>query len=709
MTDFTRIISITSLVFLAFFCFQTGLFLCTGHIIKKNSRRTLVIIEFFTGFLLLFDALAYFYRGNITNTGWHMVRLSNFFVFICNFSASFFFCFYVCEFIKQSRLDFSILLNPKKSVENGIPVHLFIVLFFCLVGILLTIISQFTGLLYYFDEKNLYHRSTFYPLGVALGFLPGLITISMLIQNRKKIQKNVFVSLAVYCILPFLAVILILFVYGFSWINISLGFGSLHLFFSSIKLMELEFYSGERANSMLTPIYKAEGEFPQILMRKRVVRNHFWQTISVTLAGILLILIIISITGLSLPEKTLVIDKPYLENDSSKQVCITFVRNAEKHWIDGNDLDRTGAQYDGVIFNNMRSTIITEWNFSISIPDGCSVDLGPWNGTFTLSDSLLNVKKPHEGDKENIHGVDFYKITPLKTLGFGCIMYTPHDYQPLSQKITFTYSSVLKPLSNLLFDVFLALLFIIFIISTTIMILERKLIRVEEENKKLETTVKERTKELEIEKNRSESLLLNILPKEIAKELSARPDSTIAKEYPNVTVLFTDIVGFTKISGEMRAEEVVTMLNKMFSMFDERAQREGIEKIKTIGDAYMAAAGLTEERDNDGAKKMLCFAGGILDDVRAFNETSPVKLQIRLGINSGPLVAGVIGKSKFIYDIWGDTVNVASRMESTGSAMKVHVTEATKSQTENLFHYSENAEINVKGKGMMKTYFFIGL
>ena len=190
MTDFTRIISITSLVFLAFFCFQTGLFLCTGHIIKKNSRRTLVIIEFFTGFLLLFDALAYFYRGNITNTGWHMVRLSNFFVFICNFSASFFFCFYVCEFIKQSRLDFSILLNPKKSVENGIPVHLFIVLFFCLVGILLTIISQFTGLLYYFDEKNLYHRSTFYPLGVALGFLPGLITISMLIQNRKKNSKK---------------------------------------------------------------------------------------------------------------------------------------------------------------------------------------------------------------------------------------------------------------------------------------------------------------------------------------------------------------------------------------------------------------------------------------------------------------------------------------------------------------------------------------
>ena len=237
------------------------------------------------------------------------------------------------------------------------------------------------------------------------------------------------------------------------------------------------------------------------------------------------------------------------------------------------------------------------------------------------------------------------------------------------------------------------------------MLFEGKLIRVEEENKKLESTVKERTKELEAEKNRSESLLLNILPKEIAKELTAHPDRTLAKEYPNVTVLFTDIVGFTKISGEMTAEEVVTMLNKMFTLFDERAQREGIEKIKTIGDAYMAAAGLTLEGKNNGAETMLRFAQGLLEDVRSFNETSPIKLQIRLGINSGALVAGVIGKTKFIYDIWGDTVNVASRMESTGLPMRIHVTEATKVQTEGLFNYSENTEIDVKGKGMMKTYF----
>ena len=653
--------------------------------------------------MLLSDALAYIFRGNTSELGWYMVRFSNLFVYICNFSISFFVCFYVCEFIKQSRLSLTLIFHPKTAVKSGIPVQLFIVLFLCLAGICAIIISQFTNLFYYFDENNLYHRNALFPVGVGLGLLPGLITLTVLLQNKKKMQTNEFISLLLYFMLPLVGVILILVSYGFSWINMALGFGALHLFYSSIKLMELEFYSGERAQTIISPVYKTE--HTSVESKKRVARSHLWQALSISLGGILVILLIVSIKGISLPEKTLTIETPYTENDSSKSVCVTFGRNAEKHWVDEGDPDRTGAQFDGVIYNNMSSTIITDWNFSIYVADNCSIDPGPWNGTFTLSDNLLNVKKPHAEDAENIHGEDFYTITPLKTLGFGCIMYTPHKYQPLEQKIIFTYSSILKPLTNRFFKIFLALLFIIFIIATTIMLFEGKLIRVEEENRKLENTVKERTKELEAEKNRSENLLLNILPKEIAKELTEHPERTIAKEYPNVTVLFTDIVGFTKISGEMTAEEVVTMLNKMFTMFDERAQREGIEKIKTIGDAYMAAAGLTEEEFNDGALRMVRFAKGLLEDVKAFNESSNIKLLIRLGVNSGPVVAGVIGKTKFIYDIWGDTVNVASRMESTGLPMKIHVTETTKDQTISRFQYSANTEIDVKGKGLMKTFF----
>ncbi len=675
----------------------------SGYKLKQNGRRTLIFIELFTGFMLLCDALAYLFRGNTSTLGWYMVRLSNLFVYICNFSISFFFCFYVCEFIMQNRLSLSLIFNPKSSVKNKIPVQLFIVLFLCLAGIVIIVVSQFTNLFYYFDENNFYHRSTLFPLGVALGLLPGLITLTMLLQNRKKLATNVYISLLLYFILPLIGIVLILVSYGFSWINMSLGFGALHLFYSSIKMMELELYSGEGGHTVVSPVVTPVRTSEET--KKRVVRTHLWQTLSISLGGILLVLLIISIKGISLPEKVLTIDKPYTENDSSKSVCLTFVRNAEKHWVDEGDPDRTGAQYDGVIYNNMSSTIITEWSFSIYVPDGCTIDPGPWNGSFSLSDGSLNVIKPHADDAENIHGEDFYTITPLKTLGFGCIMYTPHDYEPLEQQIVFTYSCILKPLTNKLFVIVLALLFIIFIIATTIMLLEGKLIRVEEENQKLEDTVKERTKELEAEKNRSENLLLNILPKEIAKELTEHPERTIAKEYPNVTVLFTDIVGFTKISGEMSAEEVVTMLNKMFTMFDERAQREGIEKIKTIGDAYMAAAGLTEDEYNDGALRMMRFAEGLLADVQAFNETSNIKLMIRLGVNSGPVVAGVIGKTKFIYDIWGDTVNVASRMESTGLPMRIHVTETIKDQTISRFQYSANTEIDVKGKGMMKTFF----
>ena len=711
MSDTIRTISTIILFALAFFCFQAGIFLFSGHKFKNNSRRTLILIQFITGILLVFDALAYIFRGNTSQTGFYMVRLSNFVVFFLNCTLPFFICFYCVEFIKSDFLEFKILKNLRSSLKNSIPPHLFVVFYICLAGVSLVLISQFTNLYYYFDESNFYHRNSLYPLSVVLGFSPGLVTLAMLLQYRKSLQKNVFISLLVYSAFPFIGIILALFIYGFSWINIGYGVGSLHLFYSSLKLMELEFYSEKKDGSLLSPDYKQALMIPE--MKKRISKSHLWQVICALSGGLLLVLVIVSITGINIPQKTLIMEKPDFENDKSKPVCMTFSRNAEKVWNDNGDLTRIGAQYDGVIYNNMKATIITDWNVTIDISDDCTIDPGPWNGTFSIvqigtvptPQSVMSVKKPHDEDKENIHGADFYQVTPLKTLGFGCIMYSPASFSPAESKIVFSYESLLKPLSYIVFDVALVLLSILFIVSLTVSFTERKIIRIEEENRKLEDTVKERTKELREEKNRSESLLLNILPEEIAKELTAHPDRTIAKSYPNATVLFTDIVGFTKMSGNMTAENVVAMLNLMISRFDERAKKMGIEKIKTIGDAYMAAVGLTEVADTTGAAKMIEFAKGLISDVDAFNALYHTNIKIRLGINTGELVAGVIGKSKFIYDIWGDTVNVASRMESTGEPMRIHVSESTHAQTARHFAYGEGIEVEVKGKGLMKTYY----
>ena len=235
----------------------------------------------------------------------------------------------------------------------------------------------------------------------------------------------------------------------------------------------------------------------------------------------------------------------------------------------------------------------------------------------------------------------------------------------------------------------------------------------EKYQKELEITVDERTKELRIANQKAENLLLNILPKDIAQELTEHPDRTISKKYTGATVLFTDIVGFTKMSSAMTAEATVLMLNTLTSMFDERAKEEGIEKIKTIGDAYMAATGLSEIPEGQdsseimraAACKMCHFAQGLLADVDQYNKTAKAKIQIRIGINTGELVAGVIGKSKFIYDVWGDTVNVASRMESTGEPMKIHISKATHDIVKKDFKHSKTAKVEVKGKGLMTSYF----
>ncbi|MBP5792748.1 MAG: hypothetical protein J6W46_03795, partial [Spirochaetaceae bacterium] len=420
------------------------------------------------------------------------------------------------------------------------------------------------------------------------------------------------------------------------------------------------------------------------------------------------VLVIISITGISMPKRTIVVDTPYLENDASQAVCITFLRDAEKFWNDNDDYTRLGAQYNGVIYNNMKATIITDWDVIIDVCEDCAIDPGPWNGTFSISDKKMSVHKPHDEDNENIHGADYYQVTPLKTLGFGCIMYTPAEFSPLDSKIVFSYESVLKPLSYIFFDVVLGLLSILFIVSITISFTEGKIIRVEEENKKLEDTVKERTKELQEEKNRSEHLLLNILPEEVAKRLTLDNNAKIADKIENASVLFADIVDFTKMTSTLDADTVVGALNSLYSRIDERAKREGIEKIKTIGDAYMAATGLFGNAPAEqNAVALVKFAQGMLQDIEDFNATSNVKLFMRIGINSGSLIAGVIGKTKFVYDIWGDTVNVASRMETSGQTSRIHVSENTMSLTKNAINYSEPVEMEIKGKGAMKTYFLV--
>ncbi|MCQ2597871.1 MAG: adenylate/guanylate cyclase domain-containing protein [Treponema sp.] len=257
--------------------------------------------------------------------------------------------------------------------------------------------------------------------------------------------------------------------------------------------------------------------------------------------------------------------------------------------------------------------------------------------------------------------------------------------------------------------VFMAIVLYIFVVMDSNETIEnahkREVEILENYKRELEIKVDERTKELRIANEKAENLLLNILPEPIAKELTEHPDKTISQKFPNATILFTDIVGFTKMSSQMSAEETVYMLNELVSLFDKRAKDEGIEKIKTIGDAYMAATGLTTENTQDGALKMIHFAQGLLADVEQFNEKFHMQIKIRVGINSGNLVAGVIGKTKFIYDVWGDTVNVASRMESTGESMQIHVSENTWLQTKNSVSYEGPVNVEVKGKGEMRCYF----
>lgn len=204
---------------------------------------------------------------------------------------------------------------------------------------------------------------------------------------------------------------------------------------------------------------------------------------------------------------------------------------------------------------------------------------------------------------------------------------------------------------------------------------------------------------------RSEQLLLNVLPPLIAQRLKAG-DGIIADRYDDVTVLFADIVGFTPLAEGMEPEEVVQVLNDVFSAFDELAESHGLEKIKTIGDGYMVAGGLPTPRD-DHAEAVAEMALGLRERIHEVETAARCRLAVRIGIDSGPVVAGVIGKQKFSYDLWGDTVNTASRMESHSSPGAIRVTDRAYERLRAKYLF-EPQTVAVKGKGKMTTYLLTG-
>jgi class 3 adenylate cyclase len=212
-------------------------------------------------------------------------------------------------------------------------------------------------------------------------------------------------------------------------------------------------------------------------------------------------------------------------------------------------------------------------------------------------------------------------------------------------------------------------------------------------------SIREKTELIEKKNEENERLLLNILPGAIAERLK-QGEQSIADGFAEVTVLFADIVNFTAFSAQTPAAELVSLLNDLFSRFDAASQRHGVEKIKTIGDCYMAVCGLPKPR-GDHARTMIEMALDLLRILGAFNRQRGTNLQLRIGLNSGPVVAGVVGSTKFIYDLWGDTVNLASRMESTGVPDAIHVSESVYQQLRGVYLFEERGPIDVKGKGKL--------
>jgi len=220
-----------------------------------------------------------------------------------------------------------------------------------------------------------------------------------------------------------------------------------------------------------------------------------------------------------------------------------------------------------------------------------------------------------------------------------------------------------------------------------------------------------RERELDRERGRSEGLLRNILPEQIADRLKQRDPATehghIARAYPEVTVVFADLVEFTKQSGRTDPPEIVAVLDDVFTRFDALAERYGLEKIKTIGDAYMAVAGVPEPRDDD-VEVAAQMALAMREEIALMQWPSGDAMRVRIGMATGPAVAGVIGQRKFAYDLWGDTVNTAARMESNGIPGLIQVSEEVFRQLGDRYRFSEVHVVNLKGKGPTAARFLLG-
>jgi len=208
--------------------------------------------------------------------------------------------------------------------------------------------------------------------------------------------------------------------------------------------------------------------------------------------------------------------------------------------------------------------------------------------------------------------------------------------------------------------------------------------------------------QLQVEQEKSEQLLLNILPKPIAERMK-KGETNIADSYPDVTVLVADLVGFTTLSAHIDPEQLVQLLNEIFSAFDLLVEKHGLEKIKTIGDGYMVAGGISIPR-SDHAEASAGLALSMQEKIVQFNRDYNTSTRIRIGISTGPIVAGVIGRKRFAYDLWGETVNTACRLETTGEAGRIQVAEATYERLKDKFQFEGKHSIDVKGQGVLSAY-----